>query len=458
MVDFEAPSFSLGLDFELDSQPNFTAAPEFQPAQSLRTIAEEEDGDDFDSLVSGPDLKCSDPPLPLKRLVRGSAACKSTSAARSRSVKEGTLCELEDDEIEDFSSQEDPPEDRSKSIRSVSSSSKIPLHHHGGFSMQSATQCTLKGKNMDTDSPAFQNKEPSDTIFVFSKLDVSPLRRFEIIDSDDPSTTEHLKKGVKVKAAAEECALSSKQMRDETSHVTFQSEDLWKGFLTDEKFHISTPALDEVCEEYFRSLTDRNAAVQNANEDDHRKSSLTENCNMQQRHNSSLVPAHSYFFHKELRIQKLVRDRLPHFFPLGAKSGQGVKQNDGSINYIGQFAPRGGPESRTNKVAAEAISTKRRKKDSPKEASEASISWVNPKDSAVVAKDAGKRRVHAVGNSAGHWLTASDGKRVYITRNGEELSGRNAYMLYRKESGSGFNKSKSNTTGNKKSFAKRKKR
>ncbi|VFQ82404.1 unnamed protein product [Cuscuta campestris] len=430
MADFEAPSFSLGLDFELDSQPNLTAAPEFQPAQSLRTIAEEEDGDDFDSLVSGPDLKCSDPPLPLKRLVRGSAACKSTSAARSRSVKEGTLCELEDDEIEDFSSQEDPPEDRSKSIRSVSSSSKIPLHHHGGFSMQSATQY------------------------------VSPLRRFEIIDSDsdDPSTTEHLKKGVKVKAAAEECALSSKQMRDETLHVTFQSEDLWKGFLTDEKFHISTPALDEVCEEYFRSLTDRNAAVQNANEDDHRKSSLTENCNMQQRHNSSLVPAHSYFFHKELRIQKLVRDRLPHFFPLGAKSGQGVKQNDGSINYIGQFAPRGGPESRTNKVAAEAISTKRRKKDSPKEASEASISWVNPKDSAVVAKDAGKRRVHAVGNSAGHWLTASDGKRVYITRNGEELSGRNAYMLYRKESGSGFNKSKSNATGNKKSFAKRKKR
>ncbi|VFQ97832.1 unnamed protein product [Cuscuta campestris] len=387
MADFEAPSFSLGLDLELDSQPNLTAAPEFQPAQNLRTIAEEEDGDDFDSLVPGPDVKCSDPPLPLKRLVRGSAACKSTSAARSRSVKEGTLCELEDDEIEDFSSQEDPPE-----------------------------------------------------------------------DSDDPSTTEHLKKGVEVKAAAEKCALSSKQMRDETSHVTFQSEDLWKGFLTDEKFHISTPALDEVCEEYFRSLTDRNAAVQNANEDDHRKSSLTENCNMQQRHNSSLVPAHSYFFHKELRIQQLVRDRLPHFFPLGAKSGQGVKQNDGSINYIGQFAPRGGPESRTNKVAAEAISTKRRKKDSPKEASEASISWVNPKDSAGVAKDAGKRRVHAVGNSAGHWLTASDGKRVYVTRNGEELTGRNAYILYRKESGSGFNKSKSNATGNKKSFAKRKKR
>lgn len=38
---------------------------------------------------------------------------------------------------------------------------------------------------------------------------------------------------------------------------------------------------------------------------------------------------------------------------------------------------------------------------------------MNPKNSAGVPKDAGKRRVHAaVGKSAGHWFTASDGKRV----------------------------------------------
>lgn len=42
----------------------------------------------------------------------------------------------------------------------------------------------------------------------------------------------------------------------------------------------------------------------------------------------------------------------------------------------------------------------------------ASASWVEPKGCANVPKDAGKRRVQASGNSAGHWFTGSDGRKA----------------------------------------------
>ncbi|PNX59378.1 hypothetical protein L195_g056749 [Trifolium pratense] len=43
---------------------------------------------------------------------------------------------------------------------------------------------------------------------------------------------------------------------------------------------------------------------------------------------------------------------------------------------------------------------------------------------------------------------------VYVSKNGQELTGRNAYRHYRKESGSGFKKSKKKTSA-KKANAKR---
>lgn len=191
----------------------------------------------------------------------------------------------------------------------------------------------MKKRREDTDPSAFENMEKSENTFVSPKLTVSPLRRFQLIDSDsdsdDPSVIENWKKDEKVELPSQ-CAVSSKQSTAKTSHVASQTDDLWKGFLT-EDFRISTPALDEVCEEYFRSMRGRNS-IQNANEGYHPKNSFTEN-SMQQSHIVPLFPAHNYFFHKDLRIQKLVHDRLPHFFPLGAKNSQGSKQNDGSIDY-----------------------------------------------------------------------------------------------------------------------------
>ncbi|KAI8006678.1 hypothetical protein LOK49_LG07G03368 [Camellia lanceoleosa] len=55
-----------------------------------------------------------------------------------------------------------------------------------------------------------------------------------------------------------------------------------------------------------------------------------------------------------------------------------------------------------------------------------------------VPKDAGKGQVHTTGRSSGHWCMGPDGKRVYVSENGQELMGKIAYRHYRKESGAGF--------------------
>nr|GMC75493.1 Rho GTPase-activating protein like [Ipomoea batatas] len=466
MADFEPPSFSLGLDDDLDSEPNSTPAPIPSPKRakgfpaSLRTIAEDND-DDFELPGPGPDPKRTDPPATLKRLRRGPTSCKPTPAAENRNAKEEKWRDAED-EIEEFSSQEDRSEGHPKILRSVSSSSKIPLHRHGEFSSQLASQSTVKRRREDTDSLAFENMEKSDNKFLSPKLTVSPLRRFQLIDSDsdsdDPSIIENRKKDEKVESPGQ-CAVSNKQSTAKTSHAASQTDDLWKGFMTDKDFHIATPALDEVCDEYFRSMRGRDD-IQNVNEGYHPKNSFAEN-SMQQRHTSPLFPAHNYFFHNDLRIQKLVQDRLRHFFPLSANNSQGSKQNEGSVDYIGQFSLGGRPEKRTAKVAVEASSSKGKKKNKPNEASQADVGWMNPKNSAGVPKDAGKRRVHAaVGKSAsaGHWFTDADGKRVYVTKKGQELTGQIAYRHYKKESGGGFKKSKKKATANKKSSANNKKR
>ncbi|KAL6570814.1 hypothetical protein OROGR_000364 [Orobanche gracilis] len=101
--DFEPPSFSLGLD--LDTQPSTVLDPLLQPAKrpstlaSLRTV--EEDDDDFESPV-----RVSDPPRAFKRLRRGPTARLSSEDRDGDSVDERFNV---DEEIEDFSSEEDWP-------------------------------------------------------------------------------------------------------------------------------------------------------------------------------------------------------------------------------------------------------------------------------------------------------------------------------------------------------------
>ena len=72
-------------------------------------------------------------------------------------------------------------------------------------------------------------------------------------------------------------------------------------------------------------------------------------------------------------------------------------------------------QNATQKINVKNRSTKGRnksKKSNAEEVLHAPGSWVEPKSHASTPKDAGKRRVHANGQSAGHWFTNSEGRKV----------------------------------------------
>ncbi|KAL0362822.1 UNVERIFIED_CONTAM: hypothetical protein Scaly_1237400 [Sesamum calycinum] len=434
--DFEPPSFSLGLDFDLHSEPHPTPPPDslLRPAKrrptavNLRTIVEDSE-DDFESPVRVSDSHVSDPPPALKRIRRG-----PTSQSRKMD-SEGAPCNV-DDEIEDFSSEEDWPRGN-RPTNSVCSSSKPSLRGQGVVSFGSGSQWrSRKGKEISSAS-ASANMETKGNNVIFPKLTVSPLRRFQLIDSDsdDPSMIEDTSKEMrratlslnKQSDSSKYVALSNRETK-ESSVGKCQNDDLWKDFCSEKNSHILTPAFDEVCEEYFKNVKNKSKS-----EVDCKVSNNDRTLDV-----GPLPPAHSYFFHKDLRIQKLVRDRLPYFFPLGAGSNQDYKQQNVSvIDYMGQFGHENNSRQTNKSQNVEKSSTRSKKnvkKSQVDNASQDSENWVNPKNCVGLPKNAGNRRVHAVSKSAGHWYTGSDGH---------------------KESGMGLKRSKKKTAAKKTTAAKK---
>lgn len=150
--------------------------------------------------------------------------------------------------------------------------------------------------------------------------------------------------------------------------------------------------------------------------------------------------AHRYFFHDDSRIQELVRYRLPNFSPLGNRDIDHQPCTTSKIDYMGQFSHG---ESSDRKIKDKKSSSSRQNSKRSK-IEEVSQGWVNPRlgvDKGVT-KGTTKRKARAVRQTAGHWLTGRDGKKVYVSKKGEELSGRVAYRQYREESGAGFKKAK----------------
>ncbi|KAK1581924.1 hypothetical protein Q3G72_010218 [Acer saccharum] len=218
--------------------------------------------------------------------------------------------------------------------------------------------------------------------------------RFQLLDSDSdsdhPSISEDVSKGAhRIDPPSKESKSVASGEKRKVSLITPQKDDLWKDFCPMMGSHIPTPALDAVCEEYFQSAKEKNAGV--------------------------------------------VPDR-------------GNQQPSASdIDYMSQFSNGGASNQKgTQKVNNNRSTTRGRN-------SRASGGWVDPKSSATIAKDAGKRQVHASGGqSAGHWYTSPEGRKVYFSKNGQELTGQIAYRQYRKENGAGFRKSKKKTNSRKK--------
>jgi len=197
----------------------------------------------------------------------------------------------------------------------------------------------------------------------------------------------------------------------------------------------ATPALDDFCSEYFKSVQDSRPSQQKEvnsfsgskvprpynsvgeTREHFQHQSSSSRVVLEENLTDSHPPAMHYFFHHDQMVQKLVRERLQHFVPIGAETSQGNEYGvEENLNYRSQFGQCGDANGR----------------------------WVTPNKTTSVPTDFGKRRVHAGGtqSGSGHWFTGEDGRKVYVSKNGQELTGRGAYQQYKKESGKGFRKFK----------------
>lgn len=443
--DFEPPSFSLGLDLDPHSEPQ-PASESQQPANtpsasaSASNPAAEED-DDFESQA-----RVSDQPRALKRLRRGHVPRVTSETTKAGS--EDDRCNPDDD-IEDFSSEEDCSRGNLPT-NSINSSSKPSLHRHKVVTSETRSPwISTKGKGVAS-CKASANVETKLSNLKFSVSSVSPLRRFQLIDSDsdDPSIENTTKDVPCVVLPPKDKQSDSGVGTKKTSGGMCKIEGLWKDFSSEKNFHIPTPALDEVCEEYFSSVKSKSGVQRGHIDPKCERSSYADNH----------PPSHHYYFHNDLRVQKLVRDRLPHFFPLVAGSNHDHKLPSASvIDYLDQFGHGENTRHVSGRPILEKGSTRNRKNAKKLQTDNVSqdSGWVDPKSCAGLTKNASNRRVQAVGKSAGHWYTDSSGQRVYVDKNGQELTGQIAYRHYRKESGMGLKNSKKKAAAKKKSGGRR---
>ncbi|KAI5432931.1 hypothetical protein KIW84_020298 [Lathyrus oleraceus] len=381
--------------------------------------------------------------------------------------------------------------------RSVCSSSKVSLKSVGVLTPHSFTNSSGKNKRKHASSPVRR----------FQLLDSDSDDSDD--SDDDDMFGEDIggvnKVGPSVGPLGNHSApFTSLEQDGKTQFDVNQRWNLWKDISPVKNISVPTPAFNDMFEEYFSSA--KNMEVPRSGigiSENHNEMYRGVDSGLQQDEQiwevtGPLPPAHCYFFNEDPRIQHLVRSRLCNFSPLGV-NGVNQQQNVSHIDYMGQFDNGGaskmpgvqkgrvnGSTSRRSKSAnlnvqetfnasegwvAPKISsplgsgTSSRKKATKRNSTKSSVSkrksaqsilnpsnvsgnWVEPK-SRTMPKDAGRRRVQASGQSAGqstgHWFTGSDGRKVYVSKNGQEMTGRSAYIHYRKESGSGFKKSKKKT-------------
>lgn len=175
-----------------------------------------------------------------------------------------------------------------------------------------------------SNAPASSNMETSSDKRTCPNLTASPLGRFQLIDSDsgDPSVSEDTNRGAN---KANPLLSSSEQGKRKASGKTARAEDLWDDFCLEERLNIPTPALDEFCEEYFKSMQNKYEG-QNNTKECYQSRNVSKSYDQQLNLGDPIPPSHRYFFHVDPRIQNLVHSRLPNFFPLGAVNSSGYTQ------------------------------------------------------------------------------------------------------------------------------------
>ncbi|GAB2217858.1 hypothetical protein Droror1_Dr00001070 [Drosera rotundifolia] len=428
MAEIDAPSFSLGLDLD----PNPTTGDCF--------VAEDSDPDDDDYQNQQEASRAA-----LRRLRRGPGNGGKRGIGGGDCGSSSLVVE---DDIEEFSDEDDcgGATAELEGVRQHSlCSTKVSLRSRGVLTRQ--TEASTSGAKRKQTSSNHASLDTSREKPKFPKLAGSPVRRFQLIDSDsdEPSNVAHISrndKSVDVFKQTSHDKGQSKSACEPEAHV-MQPRDPWESFHP-EIPSVPTPALDSFCENYFRTDRGKNADVAPVHQScpSNLKSINGEAVKEKQIESECyLPPAHRYFFHAEPRIRELVRTRLPHFVPLAAVNNAGFQQQDESlIDYRSQFSHGKGPKKQDNaKVTPKTTgrTRKRSKKSNVEDSSNPSGKWVDPRHQSTPS-DAGRRRIHANGQNSGHWLTGENGKKVYVSKNGKQLSGKIAYTQYRKDTGAGF--------------------
>ncbi|CAL5014796.1 unnamed protein product [Urochloa decumbens] len=455
----DAPSFSLGISDDDEFLPADQHHKQPRPADMPRAPSsfslEDMDGDDFVAgyrrpesarrkttplkrLRKGPMPPYLAPPLPPLKMPGPPTAEVSPMMSENAEIGAVLTGSLED-EIEDWTTDEDRPvRDVPPSVGScsTSSNSKISLLNRGVLA-QAATKANTSKFTQTPNCSASKSLEESCTKKLLPKITISPMRKIYLLDSDTDADDElnHNKAKKPVSPVKKRQESMHKYMQEKP---TFQENKKPQGNTTVQKSEAvmnnnwATPAFDEFCNEYFKSTKDAGSSRQkegnsfcSSKVSEPKYSDEMEGHFQQQSTSSGGVlddnldghpPAMNYFFHHDPMVRELVRHRLPHFFPIGAGSTRENGQSRGeSLSCRGQF----------------------------RSSAAANDEWVTPRR-IPVPTDVGKRRVHANGSQSGsgHWFTNDSGRKVYVSKNGQELTGRDAYRQYKKESGKGFSRYK----------------
>lgn len=217
---------------------------------------------------------------------------------------------------------------------SICNSSKISLKGHGVLTKQSVQrkQNTLN----DPESVLTSCNKPP-----FPKPTVSPLRKFQLLDSDsdfdDPFISEHPTdktcNGSESHRNTAPPEFSLNELIKLNASVSKPTQkDLWEDFKPEKSLHVPTPAFDAFCEEYFSSRKDKGKSESNNNNQNNNQNFHVANNVIDL--DDPLPPAHQYFFHIDPRVQNLVRARLPYFFPLDAANRDSEQACTSNIDYM----------------------------------------------------------------------------------------------------------------------------
>jgi len=531
MDDFEAPTFCLGLDFEsqrpsfalgfdddeeeyanpastsnkdhqIKRHPDVIDIPESNPEPRGFQRQESSPGPQVFPDEDDEDLQClNEEPLPrLKRLRRGPPANDNQiPAAKVHCQTSGQGFELgktpiDFDDIEDFSTddeffREDCKTPRNPSVR-PSSSAKLSLSRCKAVATPSLE--TLNCRPSVASIKKSCNINRSSVIKPALGKIIGPVGKIQQSTCDFSEEDDDLV----IKSSVPWNAGATKAKDNVAARVLFgspkvvegakpferklPSQDLRKPFTAIQGPSLATPAFDEFCEEYFtvHKQTDTNVSAE-------KNGPVLDN---------SVPIAYQFFENADMRIQSLLRQRLPNFLPINSlmrDENLGAEQVE--IDYLGQFGATRDTNAASGLNFQSQVLNSTRKKSTTKSAgkgkkrvpdgTETGI-WTTtgnhitkPKKSArkgkkrvsdgtetgiwtttgnyitkpVIPRDAGKRRVSAKGHATGFWFTDA-GRKVYITKDGREMMGSAAYKQYKKDNGMRYKSKK----GSKKHAAKKK--